>query len=443
MAFVIYRELSGGCILLQNLLQNFMYVCDLLPLSIMAHTKLYLDMRGNAKDGKGSLLLMIFHHYTQTSIPLGIRLKPENFKHDTVVGLADSLAMNTVIAKKKSDIDIQLLMLSSRPDFEYMTAAQLKRLIAGEASDKPAKHLVSTLVSEYMAGDMSEGTRTIYKAMFDKVKNFSGIATCVEDIDLKYIRNFDKFLAKTLSVNGRAIYLRDLKTIVRYAINSGVQMPYPFTGFQIKTEPTKKRSVPVEKLREFYSCPCTKSQARYRDYFFLMFFLRGISPVDLFNATHDMVYEGRLEYSRIKTHSDILSVKIEPEAQELLDKYAGVEHLVEVMDHCKHYKNFLHAMNDALGEIGHIDYEEVSAGSLFEKPVVIKKINPVVPDITAYYARHCWATFAHELGISSDIVGLSHGHSTKSKVTWIYIKPDLRQVDEANRAIIDYFFSAL
>lgn len=405
----------------------------------MTHTKLYLDLRGKAKDGLGSLLLMIFHKYTTASIPLGIRLRPDQWRNDTVINHADAVILNATIAKKKADYDMKLLLLSSEPEFASLTAAQLKSHIVGEQIHKPSKHLVSDIVNDYLQGDLSEGTKIIYRTTLEKIVRFSGAATCIEDVDFKWLRSFDRYLAKTLRPNAKAIYLRDLRTILNYAIHIGIPVQYPFENFQIKTEPTVKKSIPVETLRKFYRYPCTDSQARYRDYFFLMFFLRGISAIDLLTATHTMIKNDRLEYSRTKTHSELLSVKIEPEARVLLEKYKGDRHLVKALDHCQHYKNFLHNMNDALGEIGDVENIEIPSEDLFAEPTYEKKIYPVAPELTSRSARHCWATYAHELGISTDIVGLALGHSTRSRVTWIYIKPDQSSVDEANRKVIDYF----
>ena len=55
-----------------------------------------------------------------------------------------------------------------------------------------------------------------------------------------------------------------------------------------------------------------------------------------------------------------------------------------------------------------------------------------------YWARHSWATIAFSIGISKDVISLALGHSNGSQVTSIYINPDLKQIDNANRRVIDY-----
>ena len=195
----------------------------------------------------------------------------------------------------------------------------------------------------------------------------------------------------------------------------------------------------MDLLRRFYNFPASPQLNMYRDYFFLMFYLIGINAKDLLLAKKSQIVNGRLEYVREKTGKHY-SIKIEPEASELLLKYKGSKFLVEALDHCKHYDNFTREINDALKTIG-LTSEEIIPDSenLFAKPKIVKHITPIIPGITTYYARHTWATFAHELDISSDVIAMALGHSPVNRTTFIYIKPDSKKVDDANRKVIDYF----
>mgnify|MGYP000363609098 CR=1 FL=1 len=58
-----------------------------------------------------------------------------------------------------------------------------------------------------------------------------------------------------------------------------------------------------------------------------------------------------------------------------------------------------------------------------------------------YWARHTWATIAHKIGISKDVISLALGHEFGCKTTGIYIDYDLEQIDKANRKVIDYINS--
>ena len=67
-----------------------------------------------------------------------------------------------------------------------------------------------------------------------------------------------------------------------------------------------------------------------------------------------------------------------------------------------------------------------------------KKIG--IDNLTLYWARHTWATFAYDLDISDDTISRALGHSqtTGANVTKVYIRTNTKKVDAANRAVIDY-----
>lgn len=107
-------------------------------------------------------------------------------------------------------------------------------------------------------------------------------------------------------------------------------------------------------MRTLINYPCEEYQIIYRDMFILMFYLCGINAVDLLNARPDALCNGRLEYVRAKTHKPY-SVKVEPEAMEIINRYRGKRFLLNIMDTRKNYKDFLHRMGNALKQIGPVE----------------------------------------------------------------------------------------
>ena len=56
---------------------------------------------------------------------------------------------------------------------------------------------------------------------------------------------------------------------------------------------------------------------------------------------------------RAKTHK-LYSIKVEPEAQSIIDKYKGDEYLLNILDRYKNYKDFAKRMNQNLRSIGEV-----------------------------------------------------------------------------------------
>ena len=401
----------------------------------MASTKFYLDLRGKAADGKGTILIHIFHNRTMTTVSTGIRCTPQEWDGERIKS-PGSETLNASLQEKKMKIDRAIALLSFDEKFDRMSAADIKARITS-AKPKVSGHLVSDLFAEYLSTNIKEGTKNIYRTTLSKVLSFGGKSLKMENIDLKWLHQFEMYLSKTQGVNGRAIYLRSLRAVCNYSSHQ-YGLNYPFANFTIKQEPTRKRSVSVDVFRKFLGYPTTETNRRYRDYFLLMFYLIGINSIDLLLARRNCLVGGRFEYIRSKTHKKY-SIKVEPEAEELLKRYAGKDYLLEAMDHCKLYRSFAHEMNDALKEIGDVRWEMVpDPDDLFAPPRLVKVVTPVIPEISTYYARHCWATFAYEAGVPLDTISQALGHSSGNRTTLIYVKFNQEAVDEANRKVIDF-----
>lgn len=266
------------------------------------------------------------------------------------------------------------------------------------------------------------------QAKINKIEEYDSHCT-FESMDKSWLENFEAWMAKTMKVNAYAIHLRNIRTVFNYAIDEEYTTLYPFRRFSIKKEETRKRSLTAEQLRLLRDYPCEEYQIRYRDMFMLMFYLIGVNAADLFNAKHSALVNGRFEYKRAKT-GKLYSIKVEPEAQVIIEKYKGKDYLLNIMDEYGNYKDFLHRMGIGLKQIGETERKGLGGK---------KSRNPLFPDLSSYWARHTWATVAAELDVPKEVIAHALGHSwANSTTTDIYVHFDMRKVDKANRKVIDY-----
>jgi integrase len=158
----------------------------------------------------------------------------------------------------------------------------------------------------------------------------------------------------------------------------------------------------------------------------------GINSVDLFKMPP--LKSNRISYIRQKTDKERASnvrrieFTLQPEAEEIIKKYAGKNYMLDVMDTYNNHVDFTHRMNLGLQKMGEL--KRVGRGGK-------KIITPAFPGITSYWARHTWATLAAELEIPKETIGAALGHAGTS-VTDIYINFDKKKIDEANRKVIDF-----
>lgn len=160
--------------------------------------------------------------------------------------------------------------------------------------------------------------------------------------------------------------------------------------------------------------------------FRLIFMLVGINSVDL-HGLKSITRDGRIEYKRAKT-GRLYSIKVEPEAREIINKYRGKNGLLCIADRWIDSRNFRHQCNKALQKIGQV--ERKGRGGK-------KTITAEFEGVSTYWARHTWATIAASLDIPKDTIAAALGHGGDT-VTDIYIDFDQKKVDAANRRVLDW-----
>lgn len=399
----------------------------------MVKTSYYLDTRSVSKVGDAPLKIRFTFKHKTLLVNLGIRVNPEDWNGTEIKASgAKAKRMNDFIATRFTQINAELLSLELSGELNRYSSAELKlKLEGGEPKEKKTDEgiLMKRFVA-YAESRKGERTRASYLSTLSRLRAFDSNfdKLTFEDFDYSYCKNFfDGFLAKTNCANARLVHYRNLRAVFNDAIAGNVTTAYPFNKFKIRPEPTKTQPLSLQELRMLRDYPVEEHQEKYRDMFMLSFYLIGMNAVDMFRLPKDAIHDGRIDYVRSKTHKKY-SVKVEPEAQAIIDKYAGEKYLLNILDTRCDYRNFQHRMNDALQTIG--EFRRVGLGGR-------KVYKPLFPEITYYWARHTWATLAMQLDLPLETVGLAMGHNA-STVTEIYIRYDHRKADAANRKIIDY-----
>ena len=286
-------------------------------------------------------------------------------------------------------------------------------------------------IRQYAELAKAKKTKALYLHTSKIVEEYDARVT-YGTVDRRWIESFDKWMEakKGLKTNTRSIHLRNMRTVFNWGIDNEYTTNYPFRKNTIKKEETKKKALSVDVVRKLLAYVPHKdcqSHIIYRDIFLLMIYLRGINISDLMELRHEDVQEGRIEYRRNKT-GILYSVKIEPEAKEILNKYKGKVYLLNLSETNKYFST---AINRMLKKIGDVKIEGKGGKHV---------ITPLLPsDVSSNSARHTWATLAVEADMSKEIVSLGLGHVIGSKTTEIYIdRKQQKKIDKTNRRVIDY-----
>ncbi len=405
----------------------------------MARVKFHFDTRP-AKDGRCHVKLFVSHNKTTALMTTGVFVRPEHWEDgdsETEPHIKKTCpghkTMNNIIADKIEAVQGQidaLVLNGTLPTFK--TATDIKNHVQAQLDGKGGKDgLVLSHFKKFIARRNKTGTANAYKETLAKIAKYSDVRKLrFEDITVAWLKSFETKLRRDgLAVNSIARHLRDIRAVYNDAIDYDVASlaTYPFRRFKITHEATAKRSLTIEQLRQLRDYPCEPHQEKYRDLFMLIFYLGGINMIDLLNLKE--ITNGRIEYKRAKT-STLYSIKVEPEAQAIIDKHRGKNYLLSPLDNYADHKNFLHRMNRNLQEIGTVEILPGRGGK--------KKRTGIFPDLSTYWARHSWASIAAELEIPIETISAMLGHGVGSNVTAVYVAFNRKKIDDANRRVIDF-----
>ena len=387
-------------------------------------------------DGTVPIYLSFAGHGKTAFHGLGVYVLPSEFDKETGT-------VRTVDRRRKADFARYNLLIQA----ELTRARNL--LLSLQLARKAGSILPARFKALFAAGETDgEGgtftgffrsfierktgrTREIYQNTLDKIVRLHGEEVPFDAVNHAWLEAFDRSMRTSdicngrgevlrtgLTTNARAIHLRNIRAVFNKAIDEeviGLEL-YPFRRFKIEKERTRKRAVSLTQLRALFDYPYETAAEEWAvDVARLIFYLIGINTVDLFNLEeYDREY---IHYRRAKTGT-LYSIKVEPEAAALLEKYRGREHLLNFRERFKHLESFKAKINKTLKGIASKDSR--------------------IPVMTSYTFRHTWATLAAELDIPKETIAAGLGHAQNATVTDVYIDFNRKKVDAANRRVLDY-----
>ncbi len=404
----------------------------------MATTKFYLDTR-RIKPGQAAVLkIVVSSGQTTAYLSLDTKILPEQWNKTTekIVNHPDKMILNNYILDIKQKVDSAIIDLTRDSRLKGMTANDIKRYAEEllHPTTKEPEIDASLFLPRFrtFVEPKKESTKEVYEHTLNRIRAWIGQEALeklkFEDITLDWLHSFNSFMSKTSpSPNARNIHFRNLRAVFNNAIENEVTTHYPFRKFKIKAVETAKRSLSVEELRRLFYFPCEEHQVKYLDMFKLSFYLMGVNMIDLAKLTE--MTNGRLNFNRSKT-GHLYSMKVEPEAMALFEKHKGTEHLLFILDHWTNDEFFRRKMNKELQKIGPMRKKPGRGGK--------KEYSPMFPEITAYWARHSWATIASSIDVPDRVIAEALGHEYGNRITNIYIRFDIKKVDVANRKVLDW-----
>lgn len=415
----------------------------------MANLYFYVDKRSTRKDGTNALKIALSHNHKTVYHSLGVFVNQSNWdvEQGVLIPRNKYRIYNSQISSTMSRFQILLASIACRQSIDKLSARELLDMLEVDSGNKEPlarrqKNLVVNVYEDYISLCRKSNTAQVFRSSLKNLQEYDPAIDSLsfEDITVAWLRKYQIWLEEErgMATNGANVYLRNLRTVFNYALkNELTEARYPFKDINMSTTEPDKKLIPYEKFLEWATMPMPDYRGFYRDLFLLSFYLCGIRPVDLLHVKKEQVEDGRLVYYPQKLNGRTkLSIKIEPEAWAIIKKYEGREYLINVMESRSDYKTFLKHWNEGVRAIGE-DVLGQKKGRCGQTYTTVQH-KSVVPYITVYYARTCWASYAFNvLGIPIDTISQALGHKNGLRVTNFYVKRDESLVDSANRNMID------
>ena len=379
----------------------------------MAKSSLRMDTRRALADGTYPIQIKVGYG-TDIYLATGIYLKPDEWDARTQMCAGKHARVtNSILTSSLARITTRVLELRESGQFGTYNRAQLRQMLTDLSLDAPTVDLPS--LGKYIDKVISlrsGRTADSYKSTITKLQSYCDpYKVTFSEMSYTWWEGWSKQMAdEGLKRNTISKYMKCVKTVIRYAEEDGVAVNQAYKKIDSSAErDTPMRNLPIEVMRKVRDTEVKGKTAVYKDAYMLSFYLIGINMADLLELPKNAIVDGRLHYKRKKTGKNY-SIKIEPEAQAIIDKYPGKTHLLSFGENCKQFR--------------------------FNCAACLEKI---VKGMTWYYARYSWANYAVDLDIPKDIISEALGHKHGSDVTGVYIRYTLDKIDKANRQVLDYF----
>jgi integrase len=381
--------------------------------------------------------LVISNNQTDAYISLSVYVPESAWERD---GLQRPVKKNYSVSKMINDRIEQGYLEAKKKMFELENSGEIRRMKASEIKQYIEKKGDTTYRSTdffafakvFLESCNRERTRATYEWTLNAFSTYLKDKTVsFSEISVTCLRGFEKWLIdEGLSLNSRAIHFRNIRAIFNRAIDDkliGLDV-YPFRSFKIKTMTGNKECLTAEQVYSLYMYSFrTKALEMARDYWMLMFFFCGISPVDLFHLKKPDK-NNRVSFVREKESNqshEVIRHLIQPEAAAIIERYKAdgdSEFLLCFESKYVNYDSFKRFVSKKIREIAVITGFE---------------------GLTLYWARYSWATVADGLNIQEKTISKGLGHTDRTVAGRHYIAFDWSKVDRANRTVIDavLFFS--
>ena len=380
-----------------------------------------MDTRRKRKDGMCPIIFRLSHHRKTIAISTGFAVPPEYWNEKnrevkrTYNGVSSVSRLNNLLIKKKTELRDGINELEENGQLEGLSITELKNTVTKPTNTISFFDFTNRLISEMEEANRF-GNAKAYRCALGALKNFNKKEFLrFEEMTYTYLKRFETaHLKKGNSINGLSMYMRTFRAIYNKAIHQGVVSAdsYPFKKYKIKSEPTAKRAISIEKIRRILNLELESGTPLFntRNYFLCSYLMNGISFIDMAFLKLDNIIDGRIQYRRQKT-ARYYDIKLTPQLSSIMDCYLMGKDKTDYIFPIVKRKEKQDQFKD-------IQWERKRYNKRLKEIANLCKIEE---HLTSYVSRHSMATNLILNDVPINALSKMLGHSDIS-TTEIYIK---------------------
>ena len=375
-----------------------------------------LDTRTINKEGTYPIKIKVYFQGKPKYYSTGICMSTKDELEEVLESKSKkNIEIQDIIGKELSRILKNVDILVERGTFSF---SNLNNML-GKNIGGTLNEMISAKIKE-LDNEEKFGSSTFYKGTLSLLKRYIKHDVLINEVTVEWLNGLEKFILKTASQTTVAMNMRNIRTIMNIAKQTGVirESDYPFGRgkYQIKEGSGKKKALNKKQLKAIaeYSDGSMTTEF-YRDLWLFIYFCNGLNVADLISLKFSDIQNGEISFIRKKTKDRTRDVKriyaaITPEMYSIINKWGNdpkksvyifpfLKPGDSAWEHEKKKKNLTKLINKRMKMIG----EKLNLGK-----------------ITTYVARHTYATVLRNEGVPISIISPMLGHSSVT-TTEIYL----------------------
>lgn len=375
-----------------------------------------LDTRTINKEGTYPVKIKVYFQGKPKYYSTGICMSTKDELEEVLESKSKkNIEIQDIIGKELSRILKNVDILVERGTFSF---SNLNNML-GKNIGGTLNEMISAKIKE-LDNEEKFSSSAFYKGTLSLLKRYIKHDVLINEVTVEWLNGLEKFILKTASQTTVAMNMRNIRTIMNIAKQTGVirESDYPFGRgkYQIKEGSGKKKALNKKQLKAIaeYSDGSMTTEF-YRDLWLFIYFCNGLNVADLISLKFSDIQNGEISFIRKKTKDRTRDVKriyaaITPEMYSIINKWGNdpkksvyifpfLKPGDSAWEHEKKKKNLTKLINKRMKMIG----EKLNFGK-----------------ITTYVARHTYATVLRNEGVPISIISPMLGHSSVT-TTEIYL----------------------